>query len=256
MKNISLLLTIFTLTLSCVFGQQQQHSLSKAHDELLRSLKKEVDQTWIKPNPSLERTKPSFFNQANVQDYYIGLLQISGESIPFTWDNDISLLAYLLRKDSKVNLQQGAAADQYLKGTKLTWQRPVDGLVWFNNNSYKASVANWHLVGVSDCPGTITFPTLFFKKVVEVPDARTNSLTGLAILPYNALFKIESAELDLVTTAGHILQGTGYDLDADGIYDVFSYSEELDEITSYNRLYINVAGEWKCTWINYSEDCI
>lgn len=255
MKKISLLFIVFSIAFSCAFAQHQGQ-LSTDYKKLVQQLKKDVDQSWIRENPVLKAAQPSFFTTANEKDYFIGHLEISGEGVPFTWDDNIAWLTYLMQQDNQLQVKKGVAADRNFKGTKITWQRPIKGLLWFNQTAYKAQLDNWHLFGLSDCPGTITFPSLSFKQVVDVPDARTNSITGLAILPYNALFRIESAELGLATTAGLILQGTGYDLNADGIYDVFSYTEEVDEISSYTRLYINVAGQWICRWINFSQECI
>jgi hypothetical protein len=58
------------------------------------------------------------------------------------------------------------------------------------------------------------------------------------------------------TDDGKTLKGVAFDINSDGIFDAFSYNEEIDETKSYTRLYINVSGQWKCKWINLEEACI
>lgn len=257
MKQIVSISTIFLLTVLFACGQKQQTTISSNNQqELIDSLKKKIDQKWIRENPSLNPTKSSFFNKDNECKYFVGLLQISGQSVPFTWDDNLSLLQFLLTLDSQINVKQGIAADPNFKGTKIAWDKDINGLIWFNDKSYKATVDNWHLFGFTECPGTIIFPNLSFKKVTEIPNAITNNIQGLTILPYNENFKIKSSETTITTESGKKIKGIGYDLDNDAIFDVFSYNEEIDETTGYTRLYINVSGQWKCKWINLDEACI
>lgn len=256
MKKTASILTIFILTALFACGQKQQTTSSDNQQELIDSLKKKVDQKWIRENLSLNPTKSSFFNKENESKYFVGLLQISGQSVPFTWDNNLSLLKFLLTLENKINVKQGIAADQYFKGTKIAWDNDITGLIWFNDKSYKATVDNWHLFGFTECPGTIIFPNLSFKKVTEIPNSITNNIQGLTILPYNENFKIKSSETTITTESGKTIKGIGYDLDNDAIFDIFSYNEEIDETTGYTRLYINVSGQWKCKWINLDVACI
>jgi hypothetical protein len=220
------------------------------------SLKKTVDQKWIRQNPSLNKTKSSFFNKDNESKYFVGLLQISGQSVPFTWDDNLSLLQFLLTLDYEINIKRGIVADENFKGTKIAWDRSINGLIWFNDKAYKTTVDNWHLFGFTDCPGTIIFPNLSFNKVTEIPDAITNNIKGLTILPYNKNIKIKRYNTTIKTKSSKTIKGIGYDLNNDSIIDIFTYNEVIDESTGYTRLYINVSGQWICKWINLDEVCI
>lgn len=224
--------------------------------ELIDSLTLKVDQKWIRENPSLKSTKPSFFNKDNESKYYVGLIQMSGQSVPFTWDDNLSLLKFMLTFESEINVKKGISADPNFKGTKIAWNKNINGLIWFNDKAYKTTVDNWHLFGYTECPGTIIFPNLSFQKVEDIPNAITNNIQGLTILPYNENIKIKSSETSITTESEKKIMGIGYDLDNDAIFDVFSYYEEIDETTGYTRLYINVSGQWKCKWVNLDETCI
>ena len=158
--------------------------------------------------------------------------------------------------ENEINVKQGIAADPNFKGTKIAWDKNINGLIWFNDKSYKATVDNWHLFGFTDCPGTIIFPNLSFKKVIEIPNAITNSIQGLTILPYNEKIKIKRTETVMTNESGKTIKGKVYDLNNDAIFDIFSYNEEIDETTGYTRLYVNVSGQWKCKWINLAEVCV
>ena len=250
-------MTIFILTVSIACGQKQQaNSITNNKEVLVDSLTKQVDQKWIRENPLLEPSKPSFFNNDNEKNYFVGLLQISGQGLPFTWDNNLSLLQFLLTWDNEINIKQGTNADPSFKGTKITWNKKNSGLVWFNDNTYKATIDNWHLFELTDCPGTIIFPNLSFQKVTEIPNAITNNIQGLTIFPYNEKLKISRTETTIKTNTGKTVNGYAYDIDSDGVFDIFNYEEEIDETTNYTRLYLNVSGQWKCKWINLDETCI
>ena len=156
MKKTFYILTIFLLKILFVYGQKQQtESKSENKHEIFDILKKEVDQKWIRENPLLNPTKPSFFNKDNENKYFVGLLQISGQSVPFTWDDKFSLLKFLLNLENEIIVKHNSEADQNFKGTKLVWKKNVNGLIWFNNKSYKAIVDNWYLFGSNECVGTI-----------------------------------------------------------------------------------------------------
>ena len=256
MKHTLSILTIFILTVSFACGQKQQKNSITNNQELIDSLTKQVDQKWIRENPSLVPTKSSFFNSDNEQKYFVGLLQISGRSIPFTWDNNLSLLQFLLTWDNEINIKQGTNADSNFKGTKITWNKDISGLIWFNDKTYKATVDNWHLFGFTECPGTIIFPNLSFQKVIEVPNAITNNIQGLTIFPYDEKLKINQTETTIKITNGKTIKGNAYDIDNDGIFDIFYYEEEIDETTNYTRLFLNISGQWECKWINLDEACL
>lgn len=227
-----------------------------SQQEIIDSLKKTIDQKWIRQNPALNTTKSSFFNNNNESKYFVGLLQMSGQSIPFTWDDNLSLLQFLLTLENETNIKHGIAADENFNGTKIAWRKNINALIWFNDKAYKATVDNWHLFGFTECPGTIIFPNLIFKKVIEIPNAITNNILGLTILPYNENIKIKSTETTMTIESGKTIKGIGYDLNIDAIFDIFSYNEEIDETTGYTRLYINVNGQWICKWINLDEACL
>lgn len=158
--------------------------------------------------------------------------------------------------ENEIKVKQGIAADQNLKGIKIAWANNIIGLIWFNYKEYKASVDNWHLFGFTECPGSIIFPLLSFKKIADMPYANTNNIEGLAIVPYHKNFKIKSFETIMITESGKVIDGIGYDIDNDGVFDIFSYKEDIDETTGYIRLYINISGKWKCKWINLDEVCV
>jgi hypothetical protein len=244
------------LLLSTFIASAQQPNTIKSvtnPQDIINNLKKTVDQKWIRPNPKLKPTKLSFFNKENAQKYFVGLLQISGLGVPFTWDDDFTLISFLSSLNKNINLKKGTEADPNYKGTKITWGNNINGLVWFNDKTYKSTVDNWHLFGLNDCPGTIIFPNLSFKKVTEIPNAVTNSIQGLTIFPYNEKIKIESQKTTMTTENREIVNGIGYDLNDDSIFDVFSYEEIT---TGYKRLYLNIDGQWKCKWIHLDEECI
>jgi hypothetical protein len=257
LKHKISIFSIFLLTVLYACGQKQQtNTASINQQELVDSLKKKVDQKWIIENPSLKPTKSSFFNKNNESKYFVGLLKISGQSVPFTWDDNLSLLNFLLNLENEIKVKHGIDADQNFKGTKIAWDNNISGLIWFNDKAYKATVDNWYLFGFTECPGTIIFPNLSFKKIADIPNAITNNIQGLTILPYDENIKIKSDETIMTTESGKIIKGIGYDIDNDGIFDIFSYNEDIDETTGYTRLYINVSGQWKCKWINLDEVCV
>lgn len=250
-------MTILLLTVLFACGQKQQtNTITNIKQQLIDSLTKQVDQKWIRENPSFESTKSSFFNSDNEKKYFVGLLQISGQSIPFTWDSDLSLLKYLLTLDNEINVKQGTNANPNFKGTKINWTKNINGLIWFNDKTFKAPIDNWHLFGMTECPGTIIFPLLSFQKATEIPNAITNNIQGLTIFPYNEKLKITRQETTIKTTIGKSIKGFAYDIDSDGVFDIFNYEEEIDETTNYTRLYLNVSGQWKCKWINLDEACL
>ena len=58
----------------------------------------------------IHQTKSSFFSIDNEIKYFVGLLQINGENIPFTWDDNLSLLKFILTLDNEIIIKQGIAS--------------------------------------------------------------------------------------------------------------------------------------------------
>jgi len=256
-RQLFILTAFLSLVVLFAHGQKPQANKSNFNQQkFIDSLKNSVDQKWIRINPTFIKTKSSFFNTDNENKYFVGLLQISGQSIPFTWDDNLSLLQFLLTLDNEINFKRGIAADEKFKGTRIVWEKKLNGLIWFNDKTYKALVDNWYLSTISECPGTIIFPNLSLKKVTEIPTALTNNLQGLTILPYNKNIIIKSSKTTMTTEDGKAINGVGYDLDNDDIFDIFNFNEDIDETTNYIRLYINVNGHWKCKWVNLDEACL
>ncbi|PVH25502.1 hypothetical protein [Sphingobacterium corticibacter] len=251
---------ITLLQLVLISGQSNHEknivAINKDPKELLDSLKKHVDQSWISENPSFQPTQSSFFNKENEKNYYVAGLQISGVGVPFMWDSNLSLLKRLLEADPQIQVKQNADADPMYAGTKVHWNKPISALIWIEGAAQEATVDHWYLISNTDCPGTITFPTISFDKEVAIPAPHENSLDGLTIFPYDDRIHITSHEIALTTIDNQSMTGIGYDLNDDDILDIFTYTEEINETTSYIRLYINVNGVWKCTWIHLDEVCI
>lgn len=254
MKQTVTLLAIFLLTTLFACGQNTQTSQPDHQQNLVESLKNKVDQSWVRENPSLDSTKSSFFKKDNENKYFIGLLELSGDRIPFTVDSNLSLLQFLLTLDNEINVKQGTDADEYYEGTKIVWDKKINALIWYNYQSYGAIVDNYILFDKTECPGII-FPFLKFRRVMENPNAKGNYLPGLAIFPYSDNFKIKRTETTLTTEKGLNVEGIAYDINKDGIFDIFTFTEEVEELKYYSRLYINVSGEWKCKWVSYEEVC-
>jgi len=250
MKQKFYILAFFILSTLFIYGQSIT-DIEKLYEKLTKS----VDNKWVSENPAFKPTDSSFFNKDNENEYFVGLLQISGFSIPFSWDNNLALLHFLLAMDTNISVLTGVEADQVYKGTKISWDTDISGLIWFNDKSYRATVAHWHLFDMTDCPGTIIFPSLSFEKIVDIPNALTNNIQGLSIIPYIDKLTIKSFKTSLTMTNSKTVKGIAYDINDDGIFDIFYYSEETDESTYYTRLYINVNGMWKCKWINLDEVC-
>lgn len=258
MRRLIAAMSVLIISTLISFGQIRGVPIdAQAVRDLYLSLKKSVNTSWIRENPVLSETKPSFFNSDNQAHYFVGLLQMSGHSFPFTRDHTFSVLQFLLALDSSINIKQGSDADKVLKGTKVSWNQKIYGLLWFDDAIHKAEVHNWHLFEMTECPGTIIFPLLMFKKVKDVPNALTNNIQGLTIFPYDErITKIISSEAHITTRDEQKIKGVGYDVNNDNIFDIFTYDEDIDDTTSYSRLYINVSGHWECRWIRLDEDCV
>lgn len=246
---------IFILILCTVsFGYGQKKMANP--EGFIQSQKKKVDQTWIRENPTLKPTKSSFFNKNNEHLYFVGIAQISGENRPFSWDDDLSFLQYLLNANPQTTITGGKAADDYFKGTKVRWNNTVDALLVFDNQNYKTAVDYWHLGEVTECAETIIFPNLFFTNVSNLSTSENTGIQGLVLLPYSASFKVKSSEVKVITQQNQTISGMGYDIDNDVVWDVFIYVEEIDESASYTRLYRNISGQWICTGVHLDQECV
>ena len=199
----------------------------------------------------------SYFNELNSESTFVVPVKISGLSVPFTWDCDLLILKFLTVKDTNISIKKGNEADSNFLGTKITWTQKKSSLIWLNNKIYNAAINNWYLFGQTDCPETHLFPVLNFEKLFDLPNARTNNLTGIAIFPFDPnINEVHESKVKLLTTDNIELSGTALDLNSDNIQDVFIYYETLDEegMTGYKRLYLNVNGKWIYKWSEYYEE--
>jgi len=222
-------------------------------------LEKSVRQDWKKENPKIIKTKPSFFKEENQEKYLIFEINFNGKSFPYSWDCDLSILKHLSKYDKKIVAEERKWREMTHTFTTIEWKEDLSTLIWTKDKVYKTKVTDWNLPNYFDCPGTISFPSLRFEKIFELPNARTNKQKGIGIFPFDkSLSKITETETELFTVKNNILKGLVYDINNDKINDIFIYYQELDEegFTGYRRLYINVNGIWTCKWIEYYEECI
>ncbi|MDT0553807.1 hypothetical protein [Urechidicola vernalis] len=227
--------------------------------KLLKVITTSANTEWRTSNPKLEKTKHSFFNTKNSKSNLVIPVEISGLSIPFSWDCDLSILNFLTLEDDDYSVKTGMNADSIYLGTKISWSKNKSSLIWLNNKTHKASIDNWYLMEVTDCPNTFVFPVLQFSPVLELKKARTNNLKGIAIIPFNPEIKnIKSLKTKLYTINKIELSGTGYDLNDDGALDVFIHYESIanDGTIGYKRMYLNINGSWVCKWNQYYQECI
>ncbi len=221
------------------------------------NLKDSLSTDWKRENPDFKEIEVSFFSKANVENYFVAPIQISGYQIPFAWDDDLSILKFLLSINDNIEIRKGTEADPYYKGIKIKWEEAPSAFLWIDEQAYKAPVTDWYLIQETDCPGTINFATISFKKQFEVADAINNSIKGVAIMPFNNEFKkITSNKVSMRTDSGALINGKTYDINNDGISDVFIFDEEIDETTYYSRLYLNIDGKWECKYVKLDEVCI
>lgn len=250
--QFKIIYVLIACTVSFGYGQKKRNN----PEEFIQSQKKKVDQTWIRENPTLKPTKSSFFNRNNEKMYFVGIAQLSGENRPFSWDDDLSFLQFLLNVNPQTTIRAGKAADDYFKGTKVRWDNTINALLVFDNQNYKTVVDYWHLGAVTECAGTIIFPNLFFNKVSNFSTSENTTIQGLVLLPYTASFNVKSNEVKVITQQNQTISGVGYDINDDGVWDVFIYVEEIDESASYTRLYRNISGQWICTGVHLDQECI
>ncbi|WP_299246230.1 hypothetical protein [uncultured Aquimarina sp.] len=225
----------------------------------VHKLKKSVDQSWIKENPLIQKTKPSFFNEINHSEFLILELNFSGKSIPFVWDCDFSILNFLSNKEYLIENKNHQFNNKNHTISTIKWTDEISSLLWFRDKIHKSKVDNWHLENYFDCEGIISFPNLKFEKIFELKNARTNLEKGIAIIPFTSeIQNIAYSEIELISQTGQLMKGTGYDINEDKVTDIFIHYQELDDegFTGYKRLYININGNWSCKWIEYYEECI
>ncbi|WP_298311334.1 hypothetical protein [uncultured Aquimarina sp.] len=248
MKKIFINLILIMFLCNCT---EQTKSISE--------LKNSVDQSWIKENPSIRQTKRSFFNKTNHSEFLILDLNFSGQSIPFVWDCDFSILNFLTNKEYLIENENHQFNNKNYTTSTIKWTEEISSLLWFREKIHKSKVADWNLENYFDCAGNISFPNLNFEKIFELENARTNLERGLAIIPFTSEIKnIVRNEIELTSETGKLIKGIGYDINDDNITDIFIHYQELDDegFTGYKRLYVNIDGNWTCKWIEYYEECI
>jgi len=232
-----------------------------AQNPLVQSFEDSVETDWILENPEFIYTQSSLFTKELYKNYNVSLLQISGFNIPFTWDQNLSLLTSISEKHKEYTISEGEEADPIWMGTKVKWDEEISSLILFDKKTYKTVIDSWYLKGVNDCIGTMTFPTLRFQQQFELDDPRLNRTTGLVIIPFiEGIQNYKEYEAELETTSGEYIKGIGYDLNNDSISDVFLYEEKVNNTgvlsDTYKRLYVNVEGKWKVSWFAIYEVCI
>jgi hypothetical protein len=232
-------------------------AVDSTQTDMYAYLKDSLGTAWLRVNPELENTKASFFDKARAENYFVAPIQISGLSIPFAWDDNLSILKFLLSRNNKIKTLEGTEADPNYKGIKIKWEQAITGFLWVNDSIYKAPVRDWYLIKETDCPGTINFPTLSFEKQFDAPNAINNKLEGIAIIPFTSeINKVSSSGVSLKTRSGMMVDGKAFDINNDGVSDIFIYDEEIDETTYYTRLYLNIEGKWVCNYVKLDEVCI
>lgn len=261
---------IISFFFACLLACEQTKTIAANEDNLPESitvdstptdfyayLKDSLGTDWLRENPELENTKASFFDKTRAENYFVAPIQISGFSIPFAWDDDLSILKFMLSRNDKIKTLEGTEADPNYKGIKIKWGQALTGLLWVNDRIYKAPISDWHLIKETDCPGTINFPTLSFKKQFDAPNAINNKLEGIAIIPFTSeINKVSSSKVSLKTRNGMVVDGKAFDINNDEVSDIFIYDEEIDETTYYSRLYLNIDGKWVCKYVKLDEVCI
>ena len=245
----------------------------RAADALIKQ-ELSIQNDWLLQNPILARSKASFFNAANSKHVI---------AFPISWAPNFGI--YITDCENRI------LAEAYSAGKHSFWllneMGPVNGSGYTSLHPYFSTemtiltegaasygwLSEWRKgkAKETECPGNHTFPTWRirswdFEEAASKEALRTlhNQYgTMLGVGTFNEYFKEEAiktplaAPLKLETLKGMQIQGTGVDLDRDEIPDLFWHIENLPDITRrYFRLYMNVGGEWKCTWVELIEDCI
>jgi len=234
---------------------------AQGQEKLTQRFQSMVERDWITDAPTFTKTSPSFFNEKNFEEFYLGELEVSGFNKPFAWDSDLSMLRFISTTLDSATILTGAKADPNYLGTQIKWKVDLTTLLWFDNVIYQSTINYWYLIGRSDCGGIRKFPNVMFEQVFEVDNPRLNVETGLFIVPFDSSFtSISKSKFTLKTTEGNSISGDGFDLDNDGINDAFIYYETVDPSSdlpsTYKRLLINVGGEWRVKWQHLDEECL
>jgi hypothetical protein len=248
------LLFPFLLTIVFLHPVHAQQSLVEIFSDSVKS-------DWISEPAKFSNTEPSFFNTINADEYFIGQLEIGGQSNPFAWDSDLSLLRFISSKLDRHTVYSGAEADPNYLGNQIEWDRDLSVLLWFDDEPYESKIDHWYLIGRSDCAGIRKFPNVRFEQVFDIENPRFNRDTGLVVIPYDEnLSAITKSNLTLTTTDGMDISGTGFDVNSDGLFDIFIHEETVnpthDLPDTYIRLFVNIDGEWVQKWQHLKEDCL
>lgn len=217
------------------------------------TLKNTAQTDWVLKNPELPAEKPSFFRKKNYRNYYVAPVEMTIQSLCFCWDDTYSFpeLSFL----KKGTFTTSNDADSLYGASTISWPDSVHGIAFYNGRKLRLDLMSWNLANYNECYGTINFPYVLFGTAPEVPMTRPDSLNGILLLPDpgNVSFNVTSSER--TTLEGVKITGKDFDLNADGIADVFVYSEFINEFDRYIRLYLNVSGNWICTWVHFDELC-
>ncbi|MDR0418852.1 MAG: hypothetical protein LBH34_01410, partial [Prevotellaceae bacterium] len=245
MRQVILIIILFGSIFS--YGQVQV--------DLYSRLKDSVPTSWIKENPSFSESGKSFFSEKKAVEYIVVPVQMNDEYM-FLWDDNFSVLEFLLKKDKDIELQEGMDADSVYGGTKIVWKKEQEGQVWLGDSIYSTLIDSWHLMQWDDCPGTIPFPVVTLEKPNISDEGDLDDFTGLMILSSKKeINSVESFDMEMVSGTGQSCNGIGFDFNNDEVADVFLYDEMGKNGDTYTRLYMNVDGKWICKWISLDEQC-
>ena len=218
----------------------------------IEQIKQKVNQNWKRENPKFQKSDKSFFNNQNSRFLFVIPVQVSGRSKIFSWDYSLSLIDYLCKRDC-----ENITIKDTNEKTEIVWNKPIKSMVCINDKKINTAVESWVLLKYNECPGTISFPIVYYNYELNIKNPITNNIEGIAFigekLKINSLNKVETS---LFTTENKEIKGIGYDLNNDDLIDIFYFKEEIDDSRYYGRLYLNIDGEWKCEWIEYFETCI
>ncbi len=226
--------------------------------DVIGLLEKYMYKKWLQENPQIaQTTEPSLFNAANQDSFLIIQVEIFTSKDGGAWaiDCDLSILKFLSQYSHSVRVEDRI---KYGANTsiEINWIEEIPAIIYTEDTMFQTKVEAWDLSGYGDCGGVLPFPTLNLEHNKEYPE-KDKFLDGIAILPNdNRIHHIKRSELELKTIDNQILKGLAYDIDEDGINDIFTHHQVLgiDE-KEYRRLYINVDGRWVYKWAYLYEVC-
>lgn len=247
---------IFSLLLIIILGLPVQ-----AQQNLVEVFSDSISSDWISEPTKFSKTESSFFSAKNSDEYFIGQLEIGGHSKPFAWDSDLALLNFISSKLDSHTVYSGVEADPNYLGNQVEWDKELSALLWFDGATYESKIDHWYLIGRSDCVGIRKFPNVRFEQVFEIENPRFNRDTGLYVIPYDEnLSNITKSKLTLTTLDGLEKSGTGFDINSDGLFDIFIHEEIVNPTyelpDTYLRVYLNIDGEWLQKWQHLKEECL